>query len=118
MDVKNYSASGEGVVAAATGAAKISSSKIEKVSPLNFVGDGQYVILINGEGRCDLLGGKGRVAYDDLDTAIEAKEASCREIANLIGEIAIAQLEIGIYLVQKGMDEYGVITNELVECAA
>lgn len=118
MSVNNYSVSGEGVVAAATGVAKINSSKIEKVSPLNFVSDGQYVILINNENGYDLLGGKGTIAYDDLDTAIEAKEAFCQKIANLLGEITVAELEIGIYLVQKGVDEYGVVINDVVKYAA
>lgn len=111
MNVNNYSVSGEGLVSATSTKAKINSSKIEKVSPLNFVGDGQYVILINSEGRYDLLGGQGIIAYNDLDTAIEARKAFSRET----GEVAIAQLKIGIYLVQKSMNEYGVITNELVE---
>lgn len=106
------SVSGEDVVIATARTTEIDASKIEKVSPLNFVGDGQYVILINSEGRYNLLGGQGIIAYNDLDTAIEAREAFGRET----GEIAIAQLKIGVYLVQKSMNEYGVITNELVEC--
>ena len=118
MSVNNYSVSGEGAVAATTGAAKIASSKIEKVSPLNFVSDGQYVILIKGEDVYNLVGDKGVIAYDDLDTVIEAKEAFCQKIADLLGEITVAELKIGIYLVQKGMDEYGVVINDVVKCVA
>jgi hypothetical protein len=118
MMASNYSVSGEGVVAVATGAAKINFSKIEKVSPLNFVGDGQYVILINNENGYDLLGGKGIISYDDLDTAIEVKEVFCQKIANMLGEITVAELGIGVYLVQKGVDEYGFDVIAVVECVA
>lgn len=118
MSVYSNSVSGEGVVAAATGAAKINSSKIEKVSPLNFVGNGQYVILISNENGYDLLGGIGIIAYDDLDTAIEVKEVFCQKIATMLGEITVAELGIGIYLVQKGVDEYGFAVTDVVECVA
>lgn len=101
------SVSGEGVVAAATGAAKINSSKIEKVSPLNFVSDGQYVVIADCKDGQVMIGKDGKFGFDDLDYAVAIRDEHCFE-----------GVEVSVCLVQKGMDEYGVVINEVIKCVA
>lgn len=99
------SVSGEDVVIATTGTTRIEASKIEKVSPLNFVSDGQYVVIADCKDRQVMICKDGKFGFDDLDYAVAIRDEHCFE-----------GVDVSVCLVQKGMDEYGVVANELIKC--
>jgi hypothetical protein len=73
---------------------------------LENVKDGQYVILADcGDGGV-LIGKDGKYGFDDLDHAVFIRDE--HRFDNSV--------EVSVYLVQKCMDEYGVVTNELIKC--
>lgn len=72
---------------------------------LENVKDGQYVILADcGDGGV-LIGKDGKYGFDDLDHAVFIRDE--HRFDNSV--------EVSVYLVQKCMDEYGVVTNELIK---
>jgi hypothetical protein len=70
------------------------------------VKDGQYVIFAECADGQLLIGEVDRCGFDDLDYAIAIRDAHSFEYG----------VEVSVYLVKKGMDEYGVVTNELIKC--
>lgn len=99
------SVSGEDVVIATARTTEIDASKIEKVSPLDFVSDGQYVVIAGCPCRQVLVCKDGKFGFDDLDYAVAIRDEHCFD-----------GIEVSVCLVQKGMDEYGVVANELIKC--
>ena len=73
---------------------------------LDNVKDGQYVIFAECADGQLLIGEVDRCGFDDLDYAIAIRDAHSFEYG----------VEVSVYLVKKGMDEYGVATNELIKC--
>ena len=70
------------------------------------VKDGQYVIFADCANGQLLIGEVDRCGFDDLDYAIAIRDVHSSEYG----------VEVSVYLVKKGMDEYGFVTNELIEC--
>ena len=70
------------------------------------VKDGQYVIFAECADGQLLIGEVDRCGFDDLDYAIAIRDAHSFEYG----------VEVSVYLVKKEMDEYGVVTNELIKC--
>ena len=70
------------------------------------VKDGQYVIFAECADGQLLIGEVDRCGFDDLDYAIAIRDAHSFEYG----------VEVCVYLVKKGLDEYGVVTNELIKC--
>lgn len=74
---------------------------------LDNVKDGQYVILADCKDGGVLIGKDGKYGFDDLDYAVFIRDE--HRFDNSV--------DVSVYLVQKGLDEYGVVTNELIKCA-
>ena len=74
---------------------------------LDNVKDGQYVILADCKDGGVLIGKDGKYGFDDLDHAVFIRDE--HRFDNSV--------DVSVYLVQKGLDEYGVVTNELIKCA-
>ena len=70
------------------------------------VKDGQYVIFAECADGQLLIGEVDRCGFDNLDYAIAIRDAHSFEYG----------VEVSVYLVKKEMDEYGVVTNELIKC--
>ena len=81
---------------------EIYSEELEKVK------DGQYVILADCVDGGVLIGKDGKFGFDDLDYAIFIRDEHSFDDS----------IEVSVYLVQKGIDEYGVVRNELIKCVA
>lgn len=75
---------------------------------LDNVKDGQYVILADCKDGGVLIGKDGKYGFDDLDHAVFIRDE--HRFDNSV--------DVSVYLVQKGLDEYGVVTNELIKCEA
>ena len=76
-------------------------------SNLDSVLDGQYVVIADCADGGVLIGKDGKFGFDDLDYAIFIRDEHSFDDS----------VEVSVYLVQKGLDEYGVVTNELIKCA-
>ena len=75
---------------------------------LDNVKDGQYVILADCKDGGVLIGKDGKYGFDDLDHAVFIRDE--HRFDNSV--------DVSVYLVQKGLDEYGVVTSELIKCEA
>ena len=102
----------------ATTAKKI-SSKITNKSLLDYVDDGQYIILLSSE-KSGIVSDKdkGIIGYDEKDKAFEAMNNFCEEMRKIIDDdfwdILRKYINLGVYLVKKGLTKDGETINKLI----
>ena len=70
------------------------------------VNNGQFVILADCIDGQVLISEDDKFGFDDLDHAVFIRDE--HRFDNSV--------DVSVYLVQKCMDEYGVVTNELIKC--
>ncbi|MBQ1998729.1 MAG: hypothetical protein II220_04510 [Spirochaetales bacterium] len=71
------------------------------------VNNGQFVILADCADGQVIIGKDGKFGFDDFNHAVFIRD-----------EHRFSSVEVDVYLVQKSMDENGVIKNELIKCVA
>ena len=77
------------------------------INPDN-VDDEQYVVFADYGDRYELVGKDDEFVFDNLDYAIVVRDEYCRDNG----------VKASVCLVQEGMDENGVVVNDVVECVA
>lgn len=65
--------------------------------------DGKYVVITDFD---VILGKEGKYCFEEIEEAIEVRN----------DHIDLAD-KINVFLIQNGLDEYGVIQTELIKCA-
>lgn len=116
MKIKIKSVRGKDSVTATT--AKKISSKITNESLLDYVDDGQYIILLSSE-KSGIVSDKdkGIIGYDEEDKAFEAMNNFCEEMRKIdddFWDILRKYINLGVYRVQKGLTDDGETINELI----
>ena len=71
------------------------------------VNNGQFVILADCIDGQVLISEDDKFGFDDLDHAVAIRD-----------EHRFGGVEVDVYFVQKGIDEYGAVRNELIKCIA
>lgn len=77
------------------------------INPDN-VDDEQYVVFADYGDRYELVGKDDEFVFDNLDYAIVVRDEYCRDNG----------VKASVCLVQEGMDENGVVVNDVVKCVA
>ena len=73
------------------------------------VNNGQFVILADCIDGQVLISEDDKFGFDDLDHAVAIRDEH---------RFSDVDVEVDVYLVQKSMDENGVVKNELIKCVA
>lgn len=77
------------------------------INPDNVDGE-QYVVFADYGDRYELVGKDDEFVFDNLDYAIVVRDEYCRDNG----------VKASVCLVQEGMDENGVVVNDVVKCVA
>ena len=115
MKIKIKSVRGKDSVTATT--AKKISSKITNESLLDYVDDGQYIILLSSE-KSGIISDKdkGIIGYDEEDKAFKAMNIYCEKLHKINDDYwdIFKYINLGVYLVKKGLTKDGETINKLI----
>ena len=85
----------------------VSSVDMKEIDLFENVNNGQFVILADCIDGQVLISEDDKFGFDDLDHAVFIRD-----------EHRFGGVEVDVYFVQKGIDEYGAVRNELIKCIA
>ena len=113
MKIKIKSVRGKDSVTATT--AKKISSKIINESLLDYIDDGQYIILLSSE-KSSIVRYKGIIGYDEEDKAFKAMNIYCEKLHKINDDYwdIFKYINLGVYRVQKGLTNDGETINKLI----
>ena len=80
---------------------------MKEIALFENVNNGQFVILADCIDGQVLISEDDKFGFDDLDHAVFIRD-----------EHRFGGVEVDVYFVQKGIDEYGAVRNELIKCIA